>query len=96
MRVQNYTNSGRTATFPRLFFLGQSRKNERLKNKALKKHKKVWLNAKKVVPLHPQSVYCAGSDAINALKKSSLTFKCEEVGAPFLSAFVCEEKWDGT
>jgi len=57
-----------------------------------KSSEKVWWKRKKCVPLHPQSVYCAGSYAINALKKSNLTFNCEEVGAIFLSVFLCKGK----
>ena len=39
-----------------------------------------------------QVEYCAGSQAINTLIKSDLTFKCEEVGVSFLSVFVCEKR----
>jgi hypothetical protein len=44
----------------------------------------------KVVPLQPQSEYCAGFYAINTLKKSDLAFNCEEESVS-LKWLVCVE-----
>ena len=45
--------------------------------------KNTCCNDKKVVPLHPQKAYCAGSKAINTLKESDLAFNCEEASVSF-------------